>query len=84
MGGATNMEEKLEILHEIEMKKRLIDGLEETHIPIFFRSFGDSEWEMMKELEEPWRLATGALVVARDARWLSATPIAGASAWGDA
>jgi 5-methylcytosine-specific restriction enzyme A len=52
MWGATNMEEKLEILHEIEMKKRLIDGLEETHIPIFFRSFGDSEWEMMKELEE--------------------------------
>ena len=34
------------------MKKRLIDGLEETHFPIFIKEFNSPCWAMMKELEE--------------------------------
>lgn len=46
------MSEKIEIVHDIDMKKRLIDGLEETHLPLFFPSFGNEEYQIMKELEE--------------------------------
>ncbi len=46
------VEEPFEMLDNIDMKKRLIDGLEETHLPIHFEGFGKKEWLMMKEFEE--------------------------------
>lgn len=42
----------MQILHEIDFKKRMVDELEESHLPIYFDVFGDKEWSLMKELEE--------------------------------